>query len=94
MHREVGWMKPADSYILEFLSGCRYKGQPAHIKPASVALNLPYSANWIGQRCRALAKRGLLNAADGGYWISELGEQFLAEELEVEDLLDLDVDEE
>jgi len=83
-------MKPADSYILEFLSSCRYKGEPARIKPASIALNIPYSANWVGQRCRALAKRGLLNAADGSYWIAELGEEFVAGGLDVDDLLELD----
>lgn len=90
MHREVDWMKPADAYILEFLASCRYKGEPARIKPASIALNVPYSANWVGQRCRSLAKHGLLNAADGGYWISELGEKFVAGDLGVNDLLALD----
>jgi len=89
MHREVDWMKPADAYILEFLASCRYKGEPACIKPASIALNVPYSANWVGQRCRALAKWGLLNAAEGGYWISELGNQFVVGDLEVDDLLAL-----
>ena len=89
MHREVDWMKPADSYILEFLDSCHYNGEPARIKPASIALNVPYSANWVGQRCRALAKRGLLNAVDGGYWVSELGQQFVAGDLDVDDLLAL-----
>lgn len=81
-------MKPADRYILEFLAPYRYKSNPVRVKPASIALNLPYSSNWIGQRCRALAKHGLLNSADCGYWITEGSEQFIAGELDVDDLLE------
>lgn len=83
MHREVPWMKPADPYILDFMAS-----HGARMKPASIALNVPYSSNWVGQRCRALAKHGLLNSADGSYWISDRGKQFAADELEPADLLD------
>jgi hypothetical protein len=86
MHREVEWMAPADEYILGFLGALEYKSSAVRIKPASIALNLPYSPNWIGQRCRALAEHALLNSAEGGYWISDRGRAYLAGELGPEDL--------
>jgi len=84
MHREVEWMTPADEYIVQFMAS-----HGARLKPASVALNVPYSANWVGQRCPELARRGLLNSKDGSYWISDLGQQFVDGELDVDDLCDL-----
>ncbi|MFC7216441.1 hypothetical protein ACFQO4_20495 [Saliphagus sp. GCM10025334] len=85
MHREVGWMKPADTYILDFMAST-----DAKLKPASIALNVPYSANWVGQRCRELTSRGLLEnfPDDGAYKITEKGKQVAEREIDAEDLED------
>ncbi|MFP8891819.1 hypothetical protein ACLI4U_18915 (plasmid) [Natrialbaceae archaeon A-CW2] len=87
MHREVGWMKPADTYILDFMAST-----DAKLKPASIALNVPYSPNWVGQRCRQLAKRDLLEQFpdDGAYKITEKGKRVVDEEIDPADLEDDD----
>lgn len=78
-------MKPADPYILDFMAS-----HGARMKPASIALNVPYTSNWVGQRCRSLAKHDLLESSGGAYWISERGRRFVAGELKPEDLLEED----
>lgn len=90
MHREIGWMRPADPYILRFMDT-----SGAELKPASIALNVPYSANWVGQRCRKLSKHGLLERDEehSSYSITDLGRRVAREELssdEVEELASLE----
>ncbi|ADB63987.1 hypothetical protein Htur_5100 (plasmid) [Haloterrigena turkmenica DSM 5511] len=83
-------MKPADTYILEFMAQTQAK-----LKPASIALNVPYSPNWVGQRCRELAKRGLLehDSENGAYTITENGISVAEREIDAGELED-DGDEE
>ncbi len=78
-------MKPADTYILEFMAETGAK-----LKPASIALNVPYSSNWVGQRCRKMAEYNLLekHEDESAYSITELGKQAVAGNLEPEELED------
>lgn len=87
MHHEVGWMKPSDRSIVREISD--YGGW---IKPASLALNLPYTRNHIATRCRVLSDHDLLERHDdtAAYKVSPEGQSFLADELEPADLLESD----
>lgn len=80
-------MKPADTYILEFMSQTQAK-----LKPASIALNVPYSPNWVGQRCRELSNRDLLehDAEKGAYTITEKGIAVAERETDASELEDDD----
>jgi len=83
MHREVDWMKPADTYILEFMASSGGK-----LKPASIALNVPYSANWVGQRCRELSTYSLLEHDEehSAYSITEKGKEVAVRNIDANEL--------
>lgn len=85
MHHEVAWMRPSDRSIVRELAD--YGGW---MKPASLAMNLPYTRNHIAGRCRELADHGLLERDEeqAGYRVTDFGNQFLADKLEPADLLD------
>ncbi|WP_233274408.1 hypothetical protein [Natrinema thermotolerans] len=60
------------------------------MKPATLALNLPYTRNHVAGRCRELAAHDLLERHEetAGYRVTDLGRDFLADKLEPADLLD------
>jgi predicted transcriptional regulator len=72
-------MKPADTYILEFMAM-----SGGWLKPASIALNVLYSANWAGQPCRELSERRLLEHDDenSAYRISDKGKRAAGGEID------------
>jgi predicted transcriptional regulator len=47
-----------------------------------------YSANWVGQRCRELSERGLLEHDDknSAYRISDKGRRTAGEEIDADEL--------
>jgi hypothetical protein len=49
---------------------------------------IPYSPNWVGQRCRELADRGLLehDAENSAYSITEMGRRAAEGSLDTDDL--------
>lgn len=83
MHTEVAWMKPSDRPIVKEIAD--YGGW---MKPATLALNAPYTRNHIASRCRVLSDHDLLERHEdtAAYRISDLGEQFLLDALEPADL--------
>lgn len=85
MHHEVAWMKPSDRRIVREIY--EYGGW---MKPATLALNLPFTRNHIAGRCRDLTAGGILERHEGaaGYCVTELGKQFLNDELQPSDLPD------
>lgn len=83
MHRRVDWLKPSDRPIVAEIGN--YGGW---VKPATLALNLPYTRGHIARRCKLLAKHGLLERHDetAAYRITETGQKFLADSIDPVDL--------
>jgi predicted transcriptional regulator len=76
-------MSIADERILEFL---REEG-PRQPKQIASDERVHFSGQYVGQRCRTLAPYGLIqNLGNGVYTITEKGEQYLDEELDVREL--------
>lgn len=90
MHRRVEWMVPADESVLRFLEGLKdYRDDPAIQTPKSIARNVPYSRNHVGNRCRTLADHGLLEkTGKGEYRLTTKGESLLDGGLSPESLSD------
>lgn len=83
---DAEWMTPVDDDILEVMRET-HNFAPKHVEEADVCRG-PDAA----YRCRELAKRGLLKKqAIGMYDITELGERYLAGEV---DPSELEVDDE
>lgn len=62
------------------------------LSPAVIAVNLDYTRNWISKRLRKLLEAGLVEKPHSSYYeITELGEKYLAGEIEA-DLLENAVD--
>ncbi|WP_162224379.1 hypothetical protein [Halorussus amylolyticus] len=81
MRQRAEWMKPADDAILE------YTRDAGEVPPAVIARNIDMHRNYAGQRCLELAKYGLLEKHEGGYYrLSDLGREYLDEELDADDL--------
>jgi predicted transcriptional regulator len=94
MHREIEWMAPADDYILDFLDACRCaRGNPSKQTPKTIGLNTAYGRTHAGTRCRELTEHGLVTRHDRGvYSITERGEAYVAGELSVADLREVEED--
>lgn len=85
MHRDVSWMTPADRPILQELADVGGRWQ----KPATLALNMPYSRYHIADRLRTLADHQLVERKSdniAAYRITDRGRAFLAAEIDVRDL--------
>lgn len=82
MRPRVDWMTQADERVLEFL---REKDIVA--SPSVIAANIGYTSEYISRRCRKLAEAELLQPVDpSNYQLTQLGERFLAGEVEAEAL--------
>ena len=84
MHDDVRWLEGIDRPILVEIA--------AHlgwIKPASIALNLPYSEAQVTVRCHVFVTYGLVTVHDDttAYRISRLGRRLLFEDVDVTDLI-------
>ena len=81
MRQRAEWMRPADDVILEYV---RDAGE---VPPAVIARNIDTHRNYAGQRCLELADYGLLENLDGGYYrLTDLGREYLNEELDANEL--------
>ncbi|MFB1066476.1 hypothetical protein [Natrinema sp. H-ect4] len=91
MYRDVPWLQPSDRYILEFMASARTaRGDPAEVTPKVIGRNTTVSRKHAGARCRELTKRGLVERVDRGvYQLTDLGQEFVDGELDVDDLRDL-----
>lgn len=83
MHRRVEWLKPSDRVIVAELEKCG-----GWMKPSSIALNVSYTRRHIARRCKVLADNGLLERHEdtAGYRVTDIGRQFLNDDLEADDL--------
>lgn len=88
MHREVEWMVPADTSILELLHAARdQRGRHLIWTPNTIGLNTGYSRKHTANRCLVLTEHGLLERLDRGrYRLSDLGERVLDGEIEPSEL--------
>ncbi len=83
----VEWMNYGDDQILELLQSDDV------FTPDHVAEDVPIPATDVAVRCRILAKHGLLKKqAIGMYEVTELGDRFLAGEVDPEELVADDAD--
>jgi Mn-dependent DtxR family transcriptional regulator len=81
MRQRAEWMKPADDAILEYV---RDAGE---VPPAVIARNTDMHRKYAGERCRELARYGLLDKREGGYYrLTDRGEAYLNEELDADAL--------
>jgi hypothetical protein len=81
MRKRAEWMKPTDDLILELLE------EEGQYPPKIIAEKIEKHPKYIGNRCRELRDHGLLrNLGRGLYQITELGEDYLSGDLDVESL--------
>lgn len=86
MRPRVEWMTQADERILEFL-----QEKDIVASPAVIAANIDYTGEYISRRCRKLADAGLVQRADAtNYRLTTRGEQYLAGDVDAEELQDSD----
>ena len=75
-------MTQADERVLEFLHQ-----KDIVASPTVIAANIDYTPEYISRRCRKLTDAGLLQRVDASnYRVTGLGEQFLAGEIDAENL--------
>lgn len=87
MVERVEWMSPVHYEVLYF-----FDEHDIVISPRDLALNIDYTRKYIGQECRKLADAGLLENDDGKFSLSDLGREFLAGDLDADEVEDLDPD--
>ena len=82
MRPRVDWMTQADERVLEFLHE-----KNIIASPSVIAANIDYTQEYISRRCRKLTDAGLLQRADASnYRLTDLGERFLAGEVDADNL--------
>lgn len=83
MRQPGGWMQlPTDERILEALNS-----SGMILSPAVIAKNIDRSREEVTRRLSDLVEYGLVSRVERGYYeISELGEQYLAGDLNADDL--------
>lgn len=75
-------MTQADERVLEFLHE-----KDIVASPSVVSANIDYTHEYISRRCRKLTDAGLLQRVDASnYRVTDLGERFLAGDLDAEEL--------
>lgn len=83
MRYSADWMTIADERILEYLS----EVETSTPKKMADSGDVRFSRQYIGERCRKLAAYGLVqHFGNGVYRITDLGEQYLAGDLDAEEL--------
>lgn len=79
-------MSIVDDRILEYLSEVSEFGSPSEIHREG---NLPYTREYVAERCRELANHGLIQKVSANvYRITDDGEAYLAGELDTAELED------
>lgn len=83
MHSRIDWLKPSDYTIVSEIGD--YGGW---IKPATLALNIPFTREHVARRCKTLAEHGLLERHEEtpAYRITDRGRAYLAGDLDAEEL--------
>lgn len=82
MRPRVEWMNQTDDRILELLDESGLE-----LSPVVISRNLDYSRSWVSQRLTKLVNVGLVEVDEGSYYyISEKGRDYLAGDLNADDL--------
>lgn len=82
MVERVRWMSPIDYEILLF-----FEEHDIIVSPKVLALNIDYDRQYTSKRCRELTDKGILAQSGSGiYELSEKGREFLAGDLDAEEL--------
>jgi len=82
MRPRVNWMTQADNQILEFLDE-----QDIVATPKVIAANIDYTPQYVNERIPLLSENGLVeNRGKALYRITDRGRQYLAGELDKDDL--------
>ncbi|TKX47999.1 MarR family transcriptional regulator [Halorubrum sp. ASP121] len=79
MRKSGKWMVLLDERILELFA----ESEDEFMSPSEIAENprVPYSSQYVGQRCRKLAKHGLLlSVGNGIYKVTDEGLAYLESE--------------
>lgn len=88
MVERISWFSTIDYQIFEF-----YKMHDISVSPSVLADNIDYHPEYTGSRLRLLRKSGLLNQTEKGYYeLSDLGREFLAGDLPVDEVEELGPD--
>ena len=86
---QVDWLTNTDERIMQYLADRGNEG------PVTIAASIDRSTEYVSDRCRQLALRGLLDAIESGpdrdisYALSDIGEAYIAGELDAESLEEL-----
>jgi Mn-dependent DtxR family transcriptional regulator len=81
MRQRAEWMVPSDDPILEYLADA------GEVPPAVIGRNIDSHPNYVGERCRLLAKYGLVDRRDDGYYaLTADGRDYLAGDLDADQL--------
>jgi len=84
MVERVRWMSPIDYEILLF-----FEKHDISVSPKVLGANIDYDRQYTSKRCRRLLDEGILQKDENGlYRLSEKGRQFLAGDLDAEELED------
>ena len=88
MHRQVDWLTAADVSILEFAHTARTpRGTPAILRPATIADNTGHARKYVGDRCRELADRDLVERVGRGkYRLADRGERLMTGDIRPDEL--------
>ncbi|WP_336364885.1 phage repressor protein [Halalkalicoccus salilacus] len=88
MVERISWFSTIDYQIFEF-----YQIHDITVSPSVLADNIDYHPEYTGSRLRLLRKSGLLNQTEKGYYeLSDLGREFLAGDLPVDEVEELGPD--
>jgi predicted transcriptional regulator len=88
MVERISWFSMIDYQIFEF-----YQRHDIRVSPSVLADNIDYHPEYTGSRLRILRNAGLLNQTEKGYYrLSDLGREFLAGDLPVEEIEERDPD--
>lgn len=86
MPGRISWFSPIDYHFWRF-----FENHDIQISVKGVAANIGYDADYTGRRLRKMRDAGLLLQNDDGlYELSDLGREFLAGDLPVEEVEELD----
>lgn len=86
MVARISWFSKIDYLIWNFL-----EDHDIVFSPKVLALNIDYDRQYVGRRLRAMVDAGLIRQHDRGvYELSDLGREFLAGDLSVEEVEALD----
>lgn len=81
MVERISWFSPVDYEILLF-----FDDHDIALTAKSLAYNIDYNRRYVNERMRVLEDAGLFENTDGIYELTDLGREFLAGEVDEDDL--------